>query len=613
MASLYKTSSHSSFTTRGVRVRSRLSGQHFFLTTLAILFCALCGLPARSAWGQVSQKKTYCNPVDINYKYQRIHRPGHFSYCSGADPVIVPFKGDYYLFVTNSGGWWHSTNLGNWEFVTPTLWPRRHVNAPAVRVVHDTLFMYPSGRRPLLYSTDPASGQMKYYNRMMPRAPGKAPLVDPDIFYDKSSGNWFMYYGSSNFYPIYGIRLDHAKNLAYMGKPKPLLRLHPEKHGWERFGYDHRDTTIDPFIEGAWMTKYKGTYYLQYGAPGTEYNVYANGTYTSDHPMGPFTYAPYNPVSYKPGGFVTGAGHGNTFRDDYGNYWNTGTCWIGVNWKFERRIVMFPAGFDKDGEMYSNTRFGDFPHYLPTGKWKDRHALFTGWMLLSYKKPATASSVQDTFNVAKATDENPRTFWVAQTNHPGEGLRIDLQKEDTVRAVQVNFADYKTGIYDKNAFVYTQFRLYASRDGKKWTKIADLTHEKRFRPDAYVPLDQPVVARYIKYENVHVPTRNLAVSDIRIFGNAPGSDPQTPQNFKVVREPDRRDAVVSWDKVPGAVGYNILWGIGKNKLYETYQIFADQNNRKEIRALNVGQDYYFAIEAFNEHGVSKRSEAVHIK
>jgi hypothetical protein len=72
------------------------------------------------------------------------------------------------------------------------------------------------------------------------------------------------------------------------------------------------------------MTKHGGKYYLQYAAPGTQHNVYANGTYVGDHPLGPFTYAPYNPVSYKPGGFMAGAGHGNTFRDRFGNYWNTG-------------------------------------------------------------------------------------------------------------------------------------------------------------------------------------------------------------------------------------------------------------------------------------------------
>src|SRR5207249_11735032 len=146
-----------------------------------------------------------------------------------------------------------------------------------------------------------------------------------------------------NFSPLYGIELDYAKQLNYRGTAHEWIALYPEQHGWERFGRDHRDT-IKPFIEGATMTKHRGKYYLQYAAPGTEYNVYANGTYVGDSPLGPFTYAPYNPIAYKPGGFVRGAGHGNTFQDNFGNYWNTGTPWVAVNWNFERRIAMFPAG-----------------------------------------------------------------------------------------------------------------------------------------------------------------------------------------------------------------------------------------------------------------------------
>lgn len=29
---------------------------------------------------------------------------------------------------------------------------------------------------------------------------------------------------------------------------------------------------------------------MQYGAPGTEFNVYADGVYVADYPMGPYTY-----------------------------------------------------------------------------------------------------------------------------------------------------------------------------------------------------------------------------------------------------------------------------------------------------------------------------------
>ncbi len=421
-----------------------------------------------------------------------------------------------------------------------------------------------------------------------------------------------MYWGSSNLYPIYGCELDKSKHLTYKGDYKELIRLHPEQHGWERFGRNHTDT-IKPYMEGAWMTKYHDKYYLQYAAPGTEFNVYANGTYVGNDPLGPFTYAPYNPVSYKPGGFMMGAGHGNTFQDNYGNFWNTGTPWVAMNWNFERRISMFPAGFDKDDQMYSDTRFGDFPHFLPTKKWEKADDLFAGWMLLSYHKPCTASSTLDTFSAKNITDENVRTYWVAQKNKPGEYVIIDLQNEFKVKAVQVNFTDYKSNIFASDESVYTQFKLYESPDGKVWNVIADLTNEKRDRPNAYIELQQPVKTRFIKYEHVYVGAANLAISDIRVFGNGFGKAPATPKKLSVIRQTDQRNADISWEKVKGAVGYNILWGIAKDKLYETYQVWADAGNTLQLRALNVGQEYFFAIEAFDENGVSALSEVVTFK
>ena len=559
---------------------------------------------------------TYCNPMDIDYKYNYEQLNDSISYRSGADPVIVNHKGEFFLFVTISGGYWHSKDLVNWTYIVPNKWPMEDMCAPAAMSVKDTLYLFQSTfeQRPIFYSLEPEKGNLQFYNRWLPRLPNEVGPWDPALFYDEELNKWYMYWGSSNVYPLYGSELDKHKRLSYKGEYKPMLYLQPEEHGWERFGRDHR-SSIKPFMEGAWMTKHNGKYYLQYGAPGTEFNVYANGTYVADHPLGPFTYAPYNPVSYKPGGFVTGAGHGNTFKDNYGNYWNTGTPWIAVNWNFERRIAMFPAGFDKDGQMFSNTRFGDFPHRLPTGKWENKDQLFTGWILLSYMKPATASSSLDTFKVSNVTDEDPRTFWVAQQHKPGEWVTIDLQKEHEVKALQVNYTDYKSDIFDNDpARVYTQFKFYHSLDGKQWEILTDLTKEKkRDRPNAYIELKTPVRTRYIKYEHVYVASPKLAISDIRVFGNGYGAPPKTPGKFSVKRDVDTRNAFASWEKVPGAIGYNILWGVSKDKLYQTYQLFADKPTVFEIRALSKGVEYYFAIEAFNENGVSRISDIVHIK
>lgn len=573
---------------------------------------------------QTTGIKTYCNPMDLNYQYNFEQKHLGISYRSGADPVIVLHKGEYYLFVTISGGWWHSKDLLHWNYVTPNQWPVEDMCAPAAISVNDTLFLLQStyGHRPIYYLQDEKNGILNYYNPLLPDIPGidndrkevgeyDGPW-DPGLFYDEETNRWFNYFGSSNVFPVYGIELDKSKQLSYKGFPQKLIYLHPEQHGWERFGQDHRDT-IKPFIEGAWMNKYNGKYYLQYGAPGTEYNVYANGVYVGDDPLGPFTYAPYNPVSYKAGGFVKGAGHGNTFKDVYGNYWNTGTPWLAVNWNFERRIAMFPAGFDADGQMYSNTRFGDLPHYLPTNKWQSKDELFAGWMLLSYKKPVFTSSEKDTFSVNKVVDENIRTFWIAKENKPGEFLTIDLENEYSVKAIQVNYTDYKSSIYKSDSTVYTQFKIYTSTDNINWKKVIDLSNEKHDRPNAYVELVSPIEARYVKYEHIYVASENLAISDFRVFGNGNEAAPITPKNLTAVRDSDERNVFLKWDQVKDVTGYNIRWGIAKDKLYQTYQVFADQKNELEIRALNLGQDYYFAIESFNGNGVSPLSKTVYIK
>ena len=70
------------------------------------------------------------------------------------------------------------------------------------------------------------------------------------------------------------------------------------------------------------QTKHNGKYYFQYGATGTEFKVYADGVYVSDSTLGPFVYQKHNPMCYKPGGYVQGAGHGGTFCDVKGNYWH---------------------------------------------------------------------------------------------------------------------------------------------------------------------------------------------------------------------------------------------------------------------------------------------------
>lgn len=574
------------------------------------LLAMMLAIPALCS-AQSSGIATYCNPVDLDYRYNWEQSDQKISYRSGADPVILFHKGTYYLFATIQGGWWRSPDMLHWTFVEPNVWPIEDNCAPAGLFVRDTFYLFQSAfkPRPVFWTTNPDSGDLHVFTHAMGSPPGAVGPWDPGVFHDDDTDRWYLYWGSSNVYPLWGIELDHRARFAYVGTAKPLIILHPDENGWERFGRDHTDPRL-PFIEGSWMTKHQGKYYLQYGAPGTEYNVYANGTYVADDPLGPFVYAPNNPIAYKPGGFVTGAGHGNTFQDRYGNYWNTGTPWVAVNWNFERRIAQFPAAFDAEGLLHASTRFGDLPHRLPAAPFANPEDLFTGWMLLSYKRPATASPASGDHGASALTDEDPRTYWLAKENTAGAWAIVDLGAPSTVRAVQINYADHQSGLYRMDSTVYTRFTVAASADSIHWERIADLSREMRDRPNAYIELPAPVQARYIRYEHLHVSARNLAISDIRVFGQRDVPLPRVPGGVSARRHEDERDGTIRWEPVAGAVGYNVRWGIAPEKLYQTYQVWADAPTRLELRALTVGQDYVVAIEAFNEAGVSPLSAVV---
>lgn len=112
----------------------------------------------------------------------------------------------------------------------------------------------------------------------------------------------------------------------------------------------HGQYVYETFIEGAWMTKHNGKYYLQWGGPGTEFSHYGDGVAISNKPLEKFEHQSL-PYSMKAGGFIRGAGHGSTFQDNTGDYWHVSSMVVNVKNNFERRLGIWPAGFDKDDMM----------------------------------------------------------------------------------------------------------------------------------------------------------------------------------------------------------------------------------------------------------------------
>ena len=522
-----------------------------------------------------------CNPVNINYRYQfnmdpRLH--GQMQICrEAADPSMILFHGRYYIFASMTLGVWVSDDLAHWEnHRLPKELPL-YDYAPDVRVMGDWVYFCASRREENCdrYRTK------DILNGPYEKIEGSFPFWDPNLFID-DDGRVYFYWGCSNITPIWGVELD-PQNMQPISEKRVLVEGHPFEVGYERVGEDNSqlpasEAEIDaayaafhkrqgisedqvpeqvkplirgmfsrkPYIEGAWMDKQNGRYYLQYACPGTQYNTYSDGVYVSSSPLGPFTLAGNNPYSYKPGGFLPGAGHGSTMRDKKGAWWHTATMRISMNHDFERRVGIWPAGFDADGELFCNQRYGDWPMTVEGDPWRD-----PAWMLLSAGKKATASSFTEGHEPEKATEENVQTWWRASTTDRTEWLQIDLGRDFDVHAIQINFADDKIDIpcpgqivggsqarYIEERDLATQWRLTGSADGKDWFVIedksdvqTDLTHDLILR-------EEGIRVRFLRLSDMAVPYgQQPCISGLRVFGLGQGEKPAAPV-FTVRREND---------------------------------------------------------------------------
>jgi hypothetical protein len=573
-------------------------------TTYSLIFFLFLLIPV----GMVAQQKTYCNPVNIDYGYTPIPNFCEWGrHRATADPVIVNYQGDYFLFSTNQWGYWWSEDMLKWNFI-----PRKFLRpwnegydelcAPAVGIIGDTMLVFGStytSEFTIWMSTNPKVDEWK-------------PLVerftiggwDPAFFTD-DDGRFFMYNGSSNNFPMYGVELDR-KTMQPKGNRVEMYILESWRYGWQRFGEYMDDTFLDGFNEGSWMTKHNGKYYFQYGAPGTEFSGYADGVVVGNDPLFRDPIVPQSmPFSFKPGGFARGAGHGATFQDKWGNYWHVSTIAIFVKNNFERRIGIWPAGFDSDDVMYCNTVFGDYPHYLPDGEADHLKSRFTGWMLLNYQKPVSVSSTYGSYEANFAVDENIKTYWCAGTANEGEWIQSDLGGLSTVYAIQINYADQDAEFLGKSLHVCHQYKVFESSDGKKWNLLVDKSQNTTDVPHDYIELPLPVETRFLKLVNLHMPTGKFAISGFRIFGHGSGAKPGAVKEFLVHRtHKDKRSAWLKWSPVDHAYAYNIFMGTEPDKLYNC--IMVHSANEYWLKTMDKDKAYYFTIEAVNENGISER-------
>lgn len=536
--------------------------------------------------------QTYCNPLNLSYQFSSDKAPSH----GIADPTILLFKDNYFLFASNVDGYWYSGDLISWKLVTAANLPAKNI-APTAAVIGDWIYYFKSSCDTIFRSNDPISGKWEVYSKSI-----LLPLISDFAIFADTDGRVYCYYGCTNNDGVMSRELDPNNLLKPIGVPVVCRLINPLKKGGKK-PKSNSDKIVSTYAKGSWMNKYNGKYYYQCAERNIGSNNYSDVVYVSDTPTGPFKFAANNPFSFRPDGFICGAGSGATFTDKYGNWWHIATISDPENHEIQSRLGLFPAGFDKDGNLFTKTDFGDYPIIMPNHKYTNVNKLNPEWALLSDNTTAESSSNIGSCPISSAFDENIATYWSAQTGVKGEWLSVDLGSVCTINAFQLNFARNKSQIVQDDTINANQYLVQYSIDKKDWKTLSDKTSNTEYQTNPYEPLSIPIQAQYVKITNYHVPEGTFAISGFRLFGSGSDRKPKKVSLFRIVKD-YRNPQIIKlfWDKQENTAGYNIRYGTDKDKLYHSYQVY--KKNRITINCPDKIKSYWFEIEAFNENGVT---------
>lgn len=478
---------------------------------IAGMLCAAC------CFGAYAQKleKQYCNPLPME-----IGQGGNAS----GDVTVLHDNGKYYMFCTG-GGAWVSDDMLNWEFHAV-----QHVPvAPDVVKYNGKYYM--SGNDSPLYVADNPLGPYELQGEWKNTGPiedGWNGAFDTHIFIDDDNQP-YLFWPGRGISGIYGVKLDPDDLSRFAGKPVHLLGFNP-MHKWERYGEMNEYPGV-AWIEGPWVIKRDGVYYLEYSASGTQWKTYAEGYYTSRNPLGPYEYAPNNPLLRKTEGLVTGTAHGSIVKGPDGGWWQFYTIVLS-NPPGGRRIGMDRVSFDKEG--YMSVKVTDTPQRAPLSGHDVPEAVpVTINKVRAMNALSKVSSEKPGFYGSYAVDDFSGTVWMPAEDDKAPSLlvelspatRFDVTQLFTVSSARVMFGAPSRGFgFGGPAKIY-QYRLEVSMDGEHFTTVVDRTKNSTARDTVFDEFE-PVECRFVKLTVTGWPEGSpLGIIDFTAFGYASGEQP----------------------------------------------------------------------------------------
>lgn len=378
---------------------------------------------------------TYCNPLPVeNYPHVR-RQPTAISkgdHRSMADPTVLYHKGKWYMYPTYDLAY-VSEDMVHWSH--HPIEPRNIGDAPTAVVFRGKVYM--AANQSSLFVGDSPLGPFHELGAF--RLPDGTPLRvnDPMLFAD-DDGRLYLYWGLSD--PgIFGAELDGDHPTQLICDPVRLLAFDPA-HEWEWFG-EYNQEPGRSSIEGSWMLKVNGRYYLTYVGPGTCFRTYSMGAYVSDEgPLSGFRYQKRNPILRTLHGMMKGPGHGCIVQAPDGQLWAYYTSIVCYADRFERRIGMDPAGIDENGELFVHGA-SDVPQWMPGQKERPELGNDVPVWPLTFGNPAFASSCAPGRDAIYAISDTLLDWWQPSQADESPTLTVALRGCYRVSSFRVIWRD----------------------------------------------------------------------------------------------------------------------------------------------------------------------------
>ncbi|MBL8817929.1 MAG: family 43 glycosylhydrolase [Planctomyces sp.] len=475
---------------------------------------------------------TWCNPLSIpNYPIGRFARDlsgtdtgPEWMWRLGykqqfrelADVTALWHDGKWFLYPSVDMAW-VSEDLG-------ATWKHHPLNvrdagyAPTI-VKHRNRFLLMASNSPI-YASESPLGPFEELGRIELQRSGTLPdFVDPMLFSD-SDDRLFYYWGCTPAGGIWGVELNAADPTQVIGTPSELIPFDSAKFPWEAVGAWNQNPRTG-WMEGAWMLKRNGKYYLTYSAGGTENRSYAMGAYVGDSPLGPFTPQNRNPILRTVDGLITGTAHGSIVAGPNDELWAFYSVRAAVVHAFERRLGMDRADIDENGELYVREATSlpqHLPQRLPNGTVSPAAAHSTGWLPMNGELRTIGSTNAPNLEGRFAVDNDLCTWWQPSTEDQQPTLTTDFLLPSTIHAVRIIWRDVGLNTQQGADAGPMRYRVELETRRDQWTTVID-----RSRNDDDLLIDYrespPTTAIRARLVILETPAGiTPAVSEFTVFG-----------------------------------------------------------------------------------------------